>query len=61
MQQTRYDNLCTAIEETRHARHDMRHHFHQLSTMAENGDLEGIREYLSLTGSRIPSLDMHFC
>lgn len=61
MQQTRYDNLCTAIEETRHARHDMRHHFHQLSAMAENGDLEGIREYLSLTGSRIPSLDMHFC
>ena len=61
MQQTRYDNLCTAIEETRHAKHDMRHHFHQLSAMAENGDLEGIREYLSLTGSRIPSLDMHFC
>ena len=61
MQQTRYDNLCTAIEETRHAKHDMRHHFHQLSAMAENGDLEGIREYLSLTGSRSPSLDMHFC
>lgn len=35
LQQTRYENLCTAIEETRHARHDMRHHFLQLSSLAE--------------------------
>ena len=61
MQQARYDNLCTAIEEARHARHDMRHHFHQLSAMAENGELEEIKEYLFQADSRIPSLDMKFC
>lgn len=27
LQQTRYENLCTAIEEARQARHDIRHHF----------------------------------
>lgn len=61
MQQARYDTLCTAIEEARHARHDMRHHFHQLSAMAENGELEQIKEYLFQAESRIPSLDMKFC
>ena len=61
MQQARYDTLCTAIEEARHARHDMRHHFHQLSAMAENGDLGQIREYLFQVESRVPSLDMKFC
>ena len=60
MQQARYDTLCTAIEEARHARHDMRHHFHQLSAMAENGDLGQIREYLFQAESRVPSLDMKF-
>lgn len=61
LQQTRYENLCTAIEETRHARHDMRHHFLQLSSLAEKGDLEKIREYLSEASSKIPSQGLHFC
>ncbi len=60
MQQARYDNLCTAIEETRHARHDMRHHFARLSTMAEDGDLEQIKQYLSKSQEKIPNLDMRF-
>ena len=61
LQRARYDNLCTAIEEARQARHDIRHHFLQLSSLAENGDLEKIKEYLSSAGSKIPSFEFHFC
>lgn len=61
LQQARYDNLCTAIEETRQARHDIRHHFVQLSSLAEKGDLEKIKEYLSAATDKIPSYDLHFC
>ncbi len=60
MQRARYDNLCTAIEETRHARHDLRHHFTQLSAMAEDGELEQIKQYLAKAQAKIPNLDMHF-
>lgn len=61
MQQQRYENLKAAIEEARQARHDMRHHLLRLSALAEAGELEQIREYLSETVSRIPSLDMGLC
>lgn len=47
IQQERYDSLCTAIEESREARHDMRHHFRQLSVMAEAGELEEIKNISS--------------
>ncbi len=60
MQRARYDNLCTAIEETRHARHDMRHHFTQLADMADAGELEQIKNYLSKAQDKIPNLDMRF-
>ena len=43
LQKERYANLQTAIEETRQARHDMRHHFLRLSSMAERGDLDEIK------------------
>ena len=61
LQQTRYENLCAAIEETRHARHDMRHHFLQLSSLAEKGDLEKIKEYLSEATEKIPAQNLHLC
>lgn len=61
MQQTRYKNLCSAIEETRHARHDLRHHFNLIYSMAEANDLKGIQEYLKEAGNQIPDLDMCFC
>ena len=61
IQQERYTNLCNAIEETRQARHDMRHHFLQLSSMAEAGDLEKIKEYLYNVTQKIPTMHMHFC
>ena len=61
LQQARYKNLCSAIEEARQARHDIRHHFLQLSSLAEKGDLEKIKEYLSNANSKIPDYDLHFC
>lgn len=41
--------------------HDLRHHFLQLSALAEHGELEKIKEYLSGAVSKIPDLDLHFC
>ena len=35
LQQARYENLRSAIEEARQARHDLRHHFVQLSALAK--------------------------
>ena len=61
MQRARYDNLCAAIEETRQIRHDIRHHWLQLASLAENGDLEKIKEYLSSADSKMPGFDLHFC
>ena len=61
MQQQRYENLKAAIEEARQMRHDLRHQLGQLSALAEEGDLEKIKAYLSGAVSRIPSLEMHFC
>lgn len=61
IQQERYHSLCNAIEETRQARHDMRHHFQQLSSMAENGELEKIKEYLNQVITKIPTRQMQFC
>ena len=61
MQQQRYESLKAAIEEARQARHDMRHQFHQISALAETGDLEGLKSYLAKSVSRIPNLDMRLC
>lgn len=61
VQQQRYENLETAIEEARQARHDMRHQLQQISALAEEGDLERLKTYLAKTVSRIPNLDMNFC
>lgn len=61
MQHARYENLQVSIEEARQARHDMRHHYNHLSIMAEHGDLDKIREYLSAASERIPNLDTHLC
>ena len=58
LQQARYENLCSAIEEARQARHDIRHHFLQLSSLAEKGDLEKIKEYLSNANSKIPDYNL---
>ena len=61
MQRERYENLKTAIEDARQARHDMRHHFNQISALAAAGDLNKIQEYLTGAVKRLPSMDMKFC
>ena len=61
LQQQRYENLKTAIEEARQARHDMRHHLNHISMLAEENDMETLKAYLAQTVSRIPDLDMRFC
>ena len=61
LQQERYENLCMAIEEARQARHDIRHHFVRLSTLAEQGDIEKIKEYLSAATGKISDYNLHFC
>ena len=61
MQQQRYESLKSAIEETRRARHDMRHQLNHISALAEAGELEDLKNYLAKTVSRIPNLDMRFC
>ena len=61
MQQQRYESLKASIEEARQARHDLRHQLCQLAALAEEGNLEKIKAYLSDAVSRIPSLELHFC
>ena len=61
LQQERYENLCMAIEEARQARHDIRHHFVLLSTLAEQGDMEKIKKYLSAATDKISDCNLHFC
>ena len=61
LQRKRYENLKTAIEDARQARHDLRHYLNQLSALADEGDIDKIREYLTRAAGRIPSLDMNFC
>ena len=61
MQQSRYETLKSTIEETRQMRHDLRHHIRLLSSLADSGDLEGIRSYLAAVQEHIPGSDLAFC
>lgn len=61
MQQAQYDNLCIAIEETRHARHDLRHHFNALSTLLKHRDWTELESYLTKAQSSIPNMELKFC
>lgn len=61
MQQSRYETLKASIEETRQARHNLRHHIRLLSTLADSGDLTGIRNYLAAVQERVPSAELVFC
>lgn len=61
MQQARYDSLKTTIEETREARHDMRHHFDVLLGLAGRGEWEALTKYLSDTRGAIPAAELHLC
>lgn len=61
MQHARYDSLCTAIEQTRQARHDMRHHFHILQSFAAQGKWENLARYLDEVQGSIPDGSLCLC
>ncbi len=46
LNQSQYKRLKERIDETRKSRHDLRHHFLVLETLAKEENLQGIREYL---------------
>lgn len=61
MQQTQYDNLKAAIGETRRARHDMRHHFNVLSSLADREEWDTLREYLADVQQTMPGTELNLC
>lgn len=61
MQQAQYDNLCTAIAETREARHDMRHHFSTLTVLANRKEWKQLKDYLALVQEGIPDSELNLC
>lgn len=61
MQQARYDNLRTAIGQTRQARHDMRHHFHILQSFAAQEKWDSLTEYLNEVQGCIPDTELCLC
>lgn len=61
MQQSQYERLCKAIEETRQARHDMRHHFSVLSALAERKEWEKLKDYLGNAWKSIPNFELNLC
>lgn len=61
MQQAQYDNLRIAIAETREARHDMRHHFNALKSLAGRREWEKLEDYLSGALDGIPDAELNLC
>lgn len=61
MQQAQYDNLRTAIAETREARHDMRHHFSTLTALANRKEWKQLKDYLALVQESIPDSELNLC
>mgnify|MGYP002103128815 FL=1 len=61
MQQAQYDTIKGAIEETRQARHDMRHHFAVLNALAEQKDWKKLEDYLSSASQSIPDTELQLC
>lgn len=57
-----YENLSKRVEEARCARHDLRHHFITLSSLAEKGNIEDVREYLQRYSSYVrDDSTLHYC
>lgn len=61
MQQARYDSLRTAIAQTRQARHDMRHHFNILLSLAGQKEWESLEKYLSDVQGSLPDAGLNLC
>lgn len=61
MQQAQYESLLSAVEETRQARHDLRHHFRTLSGLAESEEWAEVTEYLRQAQENIPDRELMLC
>jgi len=61
MQTSQYNALRASIAETQQARHDLRHHFHTLSALAERGAWDELRHYLEDAGERVPAAELFLC
>lgn len=61
MQQVRYDSLLATTRQIQQARHDLRHHFHILQSLAGQGDLEGVLNYLEQAQGNIPAGELGLC
>lgn len=61
MQSAQYETLRAAIDETRRARHDLRHHFATLSALADRGAWEDVRRYLSEAAANVPADGLNLC
>lgn len=61
MQQTQYNNLRTAIQETREARHDMRHHFQAMQGLINRQDFDALEKYLSNAQENLPNMALNLC
>lgn len=61
MQRSRYDNLKNAIDETREARHDMRHHLNTMQILAERHEWERLAEYLADAQKNVPDIALQLC
>ena len=56
IQQERYTNLCNAIEETRQARHDMRHHLLSIAAFVKEGNQQAAMDYIQAYDHKILDL-----
>ena len=61
MQTAQYETLRAAIDETRRARHDLRHHFATLSALADRGAWEELRHYLVDAAANVPADELNLC
>lgn len=61
MQTSQYESLRAAIEETRMARHDLRHHFSTLSALAGRSAWEELRRYLAEAAAAVPADELGLC
>lgn len=56
MQRAQYSMLQKQIEETRHARHDLKQHFNVIQGCLESGDEAQLRDYIAKYGQKLSSL-----
>jgi len=54
-QKEQYKKLSDSIAQTRHARHDLRHHMNVISGMVQADDKESLQQYLTQYGQTLPN------